>query len=93
MSGVKLLSPAHTRSPIWVMLKIFIYNLLCWADYQCKGVVKFNLSDIFFLGQFRRSWKRLGSALVSGEEVFENEQEQTKEEEGHISGILNKHTF
>ena len=34
---------------MWVMLKIFIYNLLWLAEYQCKDVVKFNLSD-FFLG-------------------------------------------
>ena len=33
-----------------VMLKILIYNLLWLAKYQCKGVVKFNLSDLFFLG-------------------------------------------
>ena len=59
MNGVRSLSPAHTRSPMWVMLKIFIYNLLWLAEYQCKGVVKFNLSDLFIWGQFRRSWKRL----------------------------------
>ena len=45
---------------ITIMLKIFIYNPLLWlAEYQCKGVVKFNLSDLFFWGQFRRSRKRL----------------------------------
>ena len=59
MNGVRSLSPAHTRSPMWVMLKIFIYNLLWLAEYQCKGVVKFNLSDLLIWGQFRRSWKRL----------------------------------
>ena len=59
MNGVQPLSPAHTRSPVWVALKKFIYNLLWLAEYQCKGVVKFNLSDLFFWGQFRRSWKRL----------------------------------
>ena len=59
MNGVRSLSPAHTRSPMWVMLKIFIYNLLWLAEYQCKGVVKFNLSDLFFWGQLRRSRKRL----------------------------------
>ena len=49
-----------TQDPImWVMLKIFIYNLLWLAKYQCKGVVKFNFSDLFFWGQFRKSWKRL----------------------------------
>ena len=36
-----------------------IYNLLWLAEYQCKGVVKFNLSDLFFWGQLRRSRKRL----------------------------------
>ena len=36
-----------------------IYNLLWLAEYQCKGVVKYNLSDLFFWGQSRRSWKRL----------------------------------
>ena len=44
MNGVQSLSPAHTRSPMWV---IFIYNLLWLAEYQCKGEVKFNLSDLF----------------------------------------------
>ena len=41
------------------MLKIFIYNLLWFAEYQCKRVIKFNLSDLIFLDQFRRSWKWL----------------------------------
>ena len=59
MNGMRSLSPVHTRSPMWVMLKIFIYNLLWLAEYQCKGVVKFNLSDLLIWGQFRRSWKRL----------------------------------
>ena len=52
----------HKITMMWVMLKIFIYNLLWLADYQCKGVVKFNLMNLFFLGgegQFRRSWKQL----------------------------------
>ena len=49
----------HKITIMWVMLKIFIYNLLWLAEYQCKGVVKYNLSDLFFWGQFRRSWKRL----------------------------------
>ena len=47
MNAVRSLSPAQTRSPMWVMLKIFIYNLLWFAEYQCKGVVKF--WAIFFL--------------------------------------------
>ena len=47
MNGVRSLSPAHTRSPMWVMLKIFIYNLLWLTEYQCKGAVKFSLSDLF----------------------------------------------
>ena len=59
MNDGRSLSPAHTLSPVWVMLKIFIYNLLWLAEYQCKGVVKFSLSDLFFWGQFRRSWKRV----------------------------------
>ena len=59
MNGVRSLSPAQTRSPMWFMLKIFIYNLLWLAQFQCKGVVKFSLSDLFFWGQFRRSWQRL----------------------------------
>ena len=59
MNGVRSLPPAHTRSPMWVMLKIFIYNILWLAEYQSKGAVNFNLSDLFFWGQFRRSWKRL----------------------------------
>ena len=50
MNGVRSLSPPQTRSPMWVMLKIFIYNLLWLAQYQYKGVVKFNLNDLFFLG-------------------------------------------
>ena len=36
-----------------------IYNLLWLAEYQCKGVIKINLSDLFFWCQFRISWKRL----------------------------------
>ena len=59
MNAVRSLSPAHTRSPMWVIWKIFIYNLLWLAEYQCKDVVKFNLSDLFFRVQLRRSWKRL----------------------------------
>ena len=51
MRGVRSLSAAHTRSPMWVMLKIFIYNLLWLTEYQLKGVVKFNLSDLFSWGQ------------------------------------------
>ena len=47
MYGVRSLSPVHTKSPMWVMLKSFIYNLLWLAEYQCMGVVKFNLSDLF----------------------------------------------
>ena len=47
MKGVRSLSLAHTRSPMCVMLKIFIYNLLWLAEYQCKDVVKFSLSDLF----------------------------------------------
>ena len=56
----RLLSPTHTRSPMWDMWKIFICNLLWLAEYQCKGVVKFNFSDLFFFwGHFQRSWKWL----------------------------------
>ena len=40
----------HKITMMWVMLKIFIYNLLWLADYQCKGVVKFNLMNLFFCG-------------------------------------------
>ena len=58
MNGVRSLSLAHARSPKWVMLKIFIYNLLWLAEYQRKGVVWFNLSDLSFWGQFWRAWKR-----------------------------------
>ena len=49
----------HKITIMWFMLKIFIYNLLWLAEYQFKGVVKFNLSDLFFWVQFRRPWKRL----------------------------------
>ena len=60
MNAVRLLCSAHTRSPMWFMWKIFIYNLLWLAEYQCKGVVKFNISDLFFFwGHFQRSWKWL----------------------------------
>ena len=59
MNGVRSFSPAQTRSPMWFMLEIFIYNFLWLAQFQCKGVVKFSLSDLFFWGQFRRSWQRL----------------------------------
>ena len=59
MNEVRSFLPAHTRSPMWVILKIVIYSLLWLVEYQFKGVVKFNLSDLFFWGQFRRSWKRL----------------------------------
>ena len=47
MNGVRWLLPARTRSPMWVILKIFIYNLLRLTEYQCKGVVKINFSDLF----------------------------------------------
>ena len=40
MNGMRSLSPTHTRSPMWVMLKIFICNLLWLAEYRCKGVVQ-----------------------------------------------------
>ena len=33
---------------MWAILKIFIYNLLWLAEYQYKGVVKFNMSDLFW---------------------------------------------
>ena len=33
--------------------KIFVKNLLWLAEHQCKGVVKFNMSDLFFWCQFR----------------------------------------
>ena len=49
----------HKITIMWVMLKIVIYNLLWLAEYQCKGMLKFSLSDLFFCGQFWRSWKRL----------------------------------
>ena len=39
MNGVRSLSPAHTRSPMWVMLKIFIYNFL--QTLQVCGKVQF----------------------------------------------------
>ena len=38
---------------MWVMLKVLIYDLLWLTEYHCKGVVKFNISDLFFRGQFR----------------------------------------
>ena len=58
--AIAFASPHNIKITImWVMLKIFIYNLLRSAKYQCKGVVKFSLSDLFFWDQFRRSWKRL----------------------------------
>ena len=51
----------------WVMLKIFIYNLLWLAEYQCKGVVKFNFSHVFFLGSVSEiiNWKNLLLALIA----------------------------
>ena len=42
---------------MWIMLKT---HILYWStEYQRKGVVKLNLSNLFFCGHFRRSWKRL----------------------------------
>ena len=55
MNGIQSSSPAHTKSSKWVMLKTLIYNLLWLADCQCDGVLKFNLRNLSFLGQFRRS--------------------------------------
>ena len=63
-NGVWSPSLVHTRPPVWVMLKILICILLWLAEYQCKGVVKLNLSDLFFLGQFRRSWKWLNWKIL-----------------------------
>ena len=57
MNGAQSLSPAQARSPFCVMLKIFFYNFLWLAEYQCKGVVKFNLSDLFFLGSLSEIMK------------------------------------
>ena len=59
MIGMQSHSPVHTRSPIWVMLKTFTYNLLWLAEYQSKGVVKFNLIHLLFLVHFLRSWNGL----------------------------------
>ena len=43
---------------ITIMLKIFIYNPLLWlAEYQCKSVVKFNLSDLFYWGPVSETMK------------------------------------
>ena len=42
---------------MWVKLKKIIYNLLWLTEFHCRGVIKFNLSNLFFWGQFRRSWK------------------------------------
>ena len=53
MNGVRSLFASVHKIAMWVMSKIFIYNLLWLAEYQCKGVVKFNISDLFFWGQ---SW-------------------------------------
>ena len=40
--------------------RMWFYHEPLWlAKYQCKSSIKFNLSDFFFWGQFRRSWKRL----------------------------------
>ena len=47
----------HKITMMWVMLKIFIYNLLWLAEYQCKGVVKFNLSDLFYWGPVSETMK------------------------------------
>ena len=41
------------------MLKIFFYNFLWLAEYQFKGVVKFNLSDLFFLGSLSEIMKTI----------------------------------
>ena len=38
---------------MWIMLKIFIYNLFWLSEYQCKDVVKLKMSNLFFWGQFR----------------------------------------
>ena len=53
MNVVRLLLPTHTRSPMWVVGKIFIYNLMWLAEYHCKSVVKFNFSDLFLGVIFR----------------------------------------
>ena len=47
MNGVRSLFASAHKIAMWVMLKIFIYNLLWLAEYQCKGVVKFSISDLF----------------------------------------------
>ena len=49
----------HTTYPMWALLKRIIYNLLWLAEYQCKGVVKFNLSDLFSgvsFGDYENGW-------------------------------------
>ena len=62
----------HKITIMWVMLKIFIYNLLWLAEYQCKGVVKFSLSHVFFLESVSEimkteiiNWKNLLLTLIA----------------------------
>ena len=52
-------SSPHKITIMWVILKIFICNLLGLAEYQCKGVAKFNLSDLFSgvsFGDHEKGW-------------------------------------
>ena len=56
MNGVRSFFGPH-KITMWIVLKT---HILYWStEYQRKGVVKLNLSNLFFCGQFRRSWKRL----------------------------------
>ena len=35
---------------MWVKLKTLIYNLLWLTEFHCRGVIKFNSSNLFLLG-------------------------------------------
>ena len=56
MSSIAFASPHKITNVSYVKN---IYNLFLLAEYQCKGLVKFNLSDLFFRGQFSEVLKTI----------------------------------
>ena len=99
MNGMRSLSPTHTRSPMWVMLKIFICNLLWLAEYQCKSGSRKDTSTHYqFLFckcyKYRNCLRKRATGGVGGGGGVRKRTIANKEGGGgQNSGILRERTF